>query len=114
MREGKGGKRLLQDAHYEGIQRETKYSMPFKKKKKKKVKQWTRKGQSALCGWQSFMALVLQQIYLDDVSGSNPAFSLVAFTTCLLKPPLCYRAADHNQNSLCEIEFTSGHTGLAR
>lgn len=59
------------------------------------------------------MAIVLQQIYLDDVSGSNPAFSLVAFTTCLLKPPLCYRAADHNQNSLCEIEFTSGHRGLA-
>lgn len=81
--------------------------------KNKKSNSWQEKAKVHSVAGSHFMALVLQQIYLDDVSGSNPAFSLVAFTTCLLKPPLCYRAADHNQNSLCEIEFTSGHTGLA-
>jgi hypothetical protein len=32
---------------------------------------------------------LLQQIYWHDVSGSSPDFSLVAFTACLLKSPLC-------------------------
>lgn len=91
--------------------KEIKSSIFFSSEKVKQLKKEKAKVHSV--AGSHFMALVLQQIYLDDVTGSNPAFSLVAFTTCLLKPPLCYRAADHNQNSLCETEFTSGHTGLA-
>lgn len=97
-----------------------------KKEKKKKKKQWkkgikkpqqlkqlTRKGQSALSGWQSFYGYSPTADLLRWRQWLQSSFSLVAFTTCLLKPPLCYRAVDHNQNSLCEIEFTSGHRSIA-
>lgn len=85
----------------------------IKKEAKKQLKQLTRKGQSALSGWQSFYGYSPTADLLRWRQWLQSSFSLVAFTTCLLKPPLCYRAADHNQNSLCEIEFTSGHRGIA-
>lgn len=82
-------------------------------RKKQQLKHLTRKGQSALGGWQSFYGYSPTADLLRWRQWLQSSFSLVAFTTCLLKPPLCYRAADHNQNSLCEIEFTSGHRGIA-
>lgn len=84
-----------------------------KKRERKQLKQLTRKGQSALSGWQSFYGYSPTADLLRWRQWLQSSFSLVAFTTCLLKPPLCYRAVDHNQNSLCEIEFTSGHRGIA-
>lgn len=81
--------------------------------KTQQLKQLTRKGQSALSGWQSFYGYSPTADLLRWRQWLQSSFSLVAFTTCLLKPPLCYRAVDHNQNSLCEIEFTSGHRGIA-
>lgn len=84
-----------------------------KQRKKQQLKHLTRKGQSALGGWQSFYGYSPTADLLRWRQWLQSSFSLVAFTTCLLKPPLCYRAVDHNQNSLCEIEFTSGHRGIA-
>lgn len=84
-----------------------------KQRKNQQLKHLTRKGQSALCGWQSFYGYSPTADLLRWRQWLQSSFSLVAFTTCLLKPPLCYRAVDHNQNSLCEIEFTSGHRGIA-
>lgn len=84
-----------------------------RERERKQLKQLTRKGQSALSGWQSFYGYSPTADLLRWRQWLQSSFSLVAFTTCLLKPPLCYRAVDHNQNSLCEIEFTSGHRGIA-
>lgn len=84
-----------------------------RKEKKQQLKHLTRKGQSALRGWKSFYGYSPTADLLRWRQWLQSSFSLVAFTTCLLKPPLCYRAVDHNQNSLCEIEFTSGHRGIA-
>lgn len=84
-----------------------------RQRKNQQLKHLTRKGQSALRGWQSFYGYSPTADLLRWRQWLQSSFSLVAFTTCLLKPPLCYRAVDHNQNSLCEIEFTSGHRGIA-